>query len=256
MLPKRLRYIISSILLTLGLLFVLFIDSQYKFIGLFVLVILSVLFSVWSFFEGLGKNATLLSLILPALFTLGVGIFWFLLPSSVFTRIPVVILYLIGIYILLSTMNIYTVSSQKAIVLLRAARGVGFVLTLLTAFLIFDAILSLRINILLSAPLILVSSLVLFLQGFWSIDLDKTVDKNLFLLSLVSSIVVTEIQIMIFFWPVSVVAGSLFLTASIYLLLGLGQAKLEDRLFPNITREYLTVGAVVLLGMFLATHWG
>jgi hypothetical protein len=153
-------------------------------------------------------------------------------------------------------MNIYTVSSQKAIVLLRAARGVGFVLTLLTAFLIFDAILSLRINILLSAPLILVSSLVLFLQGFWSIDLDKTVDKNLFLLSLVSSIVVTEIQIMIFFWPVSVVAGSLFLTASIYLLLGLGQAKLEDRLFPNITREYLTVGAVVLLGMFLATHWG
>lgn len=256
MIPKRLRYIISSILLTVGFVLVQVVDSQYKFLGITILVILSVLGSIWSFYEGLGKNATILSLILPTLFTLGVGIFWFLLPSSIFTRIPIVLFYLVGIYILFSTMNIYTVSSQKTIALLRAARGVGFVLTLLTSFLIFDAILSLRQSILISAPLIFISSMLLFLQGLWSIDLEKEFTKKIVSLSVVSSLVVTELAVIIFFWPVSVVVGSLFLTASIYLLLGLGQAKLEDRLFPNVTREYITVGLIVLIGMFFATHWG
>ena len=256
MLPKRLRYIISSTILTFGFVWIQFLDSQFKFLGIAILVILSIIGSYWSFYEGLGKNATLFSIILPMLFTLGVGIFWFLLPSNIFTRIPTVILYFIGVYILLSTMNIYTVSSQKTIALLRAARGVGFVLTLLTAFFIFDAILSVRQNPFVSVPLVFVSSVLLFLQGFWSIDLEKEFNKKIITLSLISSYIVSQLAIMIFFWPVSVVVGSLFLTASIYLLLGIGQAKLEDRLFPSIVREYLTVGMIVLIGMFFATRWG
>lgn len=256
MIPKRLRYIISSVLLTGGFLWIQLVESQFKFLGISILVVFSVLASIWSFYEGLGKNATILSLILPMLFTLGVGIFWFLLPSNIFTRIPIVLFYLVGIYILFSTMNIYTVSSQKTIALLRAARGVGFVLTLLTAFLIFDAILSVRQDLYISTPLIFISSFLLFLQGFWSIDLEKEFTKKLVVLSLVSSYIVAQLSVMIFFWPVSVVVGSLFLTASIYLLLGLGQAKLEDRLFPSIVREYITVGLIVLIGMFFATRWG
>jgi hypothetical protein len=38
--------------------------------------------------------------------------------------------------------------------------------------------------------------------------------------------------------------------------LGLGQAKLEGRLFSQTIREYLMVGVLVLLSMFLATRWG
>ncbi len=256
MLPKRLRYIISSLLLTAGFLWIQILDTQYKFLGIGILVFFSVVTAWWSFYEGLGKNATLLALVLPVFFTLGVGVFWFLLPSNIYTRIPIVIFYLLGIYVLLSTMNIYTVSSQKTIALLRAARGVGFVLTLVTSFLIYDAILSLRQTLFISTPLILISSIFIFLQGFWSIDLDKILNKKVVQLSLISSLVVSQMSIMIFFWPVSVVVGSLFLTAGVYLLLGLGQAKLEDRLFPTVAREYITVGLIVLLGMFLATRWG
>ena len=75
-------------------------------------------------------------------------------------------------------------------------------------------------------------------------------------MSLISSLIITELSILIFFWPVTVVVGSLFLTSCIYLLLGLGQAKLEDRLFLSVVREYLTVGLIVLVGMFFATRWG
>lgn len=253
---KRLRFIISSLILSGGFVWVQLLEDSYKFIAISILVIFTGIFSLWSFFEGLGKNMTILSIILPIMFTLGVGMFWFLLPSNIYTKIPVVIFYCFGIYVLLSTMNIYTVSSQKTIALLRAARGVGFVLTLATAFLIFDAVLSLRQNIFISSGLIFISSFLLFLQGLWSIELEKEFDKEIFIMSIISSLALTEFTMLIFFWPVTVVVGSLFLTSGVYLLLGLGQAKLEDRLFPSVIREYLTVGLIVLIGMFFSTRWG
>lgn len=253
---KRLRYLISSFILLSGFVSIQFLDEVFKFPAIAVLVLFTGLLSIWCFFEGLGKNMTLTSIILPMLFTLGVGIFWFLLPSNLYTRIPIIIFFTAGIYVLLSTMNIYTVSSSKTIALLRAARGVGFVLTLITSFLLFDAVLSIRQGVLLSSVLVFVSSFLLFIQGFWSIELEKTVDKTIMTMSLISSIIITELSIVIFFWPVTVVVGSLFLTSGVYLLLGLGQTKLEDRLFPSAVREYLTVGFIVLIGMFFATQWG
>jgi hypothetical protein len=254
--PKRIRFLISSTILLFGFASIQFVDDSYKFYGIALLVVLTGLFSVWSFFEGLGKNMTLTSIILPMLYTLGVGIFWFLLPANIYTRIPVIIFFTVGIYVLFSTMNIYTVSSSKTIALLRAARGVGFVLTLVTSFLLFDAILSIRQSVFLSSGLVFITSLLLFLQGFWSIDLEKKLNPLISTMSLVSALIVTELSITIFFWPVTVVVGSLFLTSGVYLLLGLGQTKLEDRLFPASIREYLTVGLIVLAGMFFATHWG
>ncbi|WKZ25705.1 MAG: hypothetical protein QY322_00100 [bacterium] len=256
MITKRIRFILSAIILSVGFVWTQFLDDSFKFLAIGLLATGTGILSFWSFYEGLGKDMTLLSLILPVLFTLGVGMFWFLLPTSLYTQIPIVIFYGFGIYVLSLTMNIYTVSSQRTIALLRAARGVGFVLTLLTAFLIYDAIFSVRLNLIISSTLIFVTSVLLFLQGFWSIELEKKADYSLISISLVSALAVTQLALLIFFWPVTVVVGSLFLTSGVYLLLGLGQAKLEDRLFPNVVREYLTVGLIVLVGMFFATRWG
>jgi hypothetical protein len=255
-LSKKLRFVISSLILSAGFISTQFIDGTSKFLVIIILVILSGALSAWSFYEGLNLNMTLLSLILPMLFTLGVGVFWFLLPSSIYTNIPIVLFYAIGSYVISSTMNIYTVASSKSIALLRAARGVGFVLSLFTAFFVFDAILSIRLNVFVTSLLIFATSFLVITQGLWSIDLETKFDKALLQMSLVSSVIITELSVAIFFWPVTVVVGSLFLTSGVYLLLGLGQAKLEDRLFPNVVREYLTVGAIVLIGMFFATQWG
>jgi hypothetical protein len=75
-------------------------------------------------------------------------------------------------------------------------------------------------------------------------------------LSLVSSLITTEVAMALFFWPVTVVVGSIFLTVTFYLLLGLGQAKLDGRLFVSAVREHLTVGILIFIAMFIATHWG
>jgi hypothetical protein len=81
-------------------------------------------------------------------------------------------------------------------------------------------------------------------------------EKEILISSAISSLVVGEAALALYFWPVTVVVGSLFLTISVYMLLGLGQAKIEGRLFPQTVREYFIVGLLVFVGMFIATRWG
>lgn len=254
---KRQRSILTSVVLSLGLAGIQFLDNPLRFWAIGILGIVSIALFVWSLWEGLGLNLTLLVLILPFFFTIGVGFFWFLLPANIFTRLPIVMFYGLGVYSLCLTSNIYTVSAIRTIALLRAARGVGFVLAILTSFLVFNLILSLRLSPWFLFLALALASFPLFLEGFWSIVLEPRLNEPEFLqLAIISALSVGELGLALFFWPVSVVVGSLFLTVWVYMLLGLGQAKLEIRLFPRTVKEYVLVGMVVSIAMFFATRWG
>lgn len=253
---KRTRFILTAIILSIGFLGINLINESGRFFAIGGLSALTLILFVWSLREGLKFDATILSLILPIIFTLGVGLFWFLIPSTIYARIPVVLLYGIGMYALALTANIFTVSTIRTIALVRAARGVGFVLTLLASFLMFDAILSLKTSIWMVGLLSALVSVPLFLQGLWMSVLDRAIEKRLLFHSLILSTGVVQVALLLYFWPVSVVVGSLFLTVTIYVLLGLGQAKIEGRLFKRTLREYLSIGIIVFIAMYLATHWG
>lgn len=252
---KRKRFLITSLILALGFFSFQLLGNQYRFYAIGLLVLTTIALFFWSLKEGLAKDMTLLTLILPTFFTLGVGIFWFLLPANFLTRLPVIAFYAIGIYVLCLTMNIFTVAAIRTIALLRAARGVSFVLSLLTSFLIFDAILSMKISVYYMFPLVFLFSFPIFFQGFWTSSLQKSFERNVLDISIFSSLIVGEIAAMLYFWPVTVVVGSLCLTIAVYMLLGLGQAKIETRLFYQTVREYLLVGILVFIAMFLSTHW-
>lgn len=253
---KRRRFVVTSLLLCLGFIAIQFLNDQNRFWAIGALGVLTIVLFYWSLMEGLARKMTLLTLILPTIFTLGVGVFWFLLPTNVFARIPIVIFYGIGIYVLCLTANIYSVASVRTIALLRAARGVGFVLSLLTSFLVFDAILSVKTEMYILLPFTFVVSFLLYLQGYWSMLLDTEFSKDLVILSGVASLLTMEVAAALYFWPVTVVVGSLFLTVTFYMLLGLGQAKLDGRLFSSTVREHLIVGIFVFVAMYFATHWG
>lgn len=256
---KRTRFVLISLVLALGFISIQLLpagDEQFRFLSIGALSLLSVLFFAWAMRDVLGLNMTLITLVLPFLFTSGVGLFWFLLPSGPFTRIPVIVIYAIGIYALCLTANIYTVATIRTIALFRAARGVGFVMTLFTLFLLFDAIFSLKNNVYINAPLVALVSFPLFLQGLWSVKLTKNLTKDVLMSTIISTIVMVEVAVLLFFWPVTVIVGSLFLTVAAYMMLGLGQTQLEGRLFSQTVREYLYVGVAVFIGMYLATAWG
>ncbi|OGM24667.1 hypothetical protein A3D00_00035 [Candidatus Woesebacteria bacterium RIFCSPHIGHO2_02_FULL_38_9] len=253
---KRKKSFITSIILSLGFLGIQIFDVQFRFLSIGVLTLVTLILFAWSLSEGLGKDATLFVLILPTLFTLAVGLFWFLIPATIFARLPILIFYGLGVYSLCLTMNIFTVSSIRTIALSRAANGVGFVFTLLTSFLLYDTILSLRAEIWFNSLFVATLSFPLFLQGLWSSSLDKKFNSRIFIYSLIFGLGLSEVSILLYFWPTTVVVGSLFLTVGVYMLLGLGQAVLEGRLFAQTVKEYLFVAIAVFLAMFIATSWG
>jgi hypothetical protein len=256
-LSKRKKFVLTSAILSLGFVVISLMDNQHRLLSIGVLSFSTLVLFAWALYEGLGINTTLLALILPPLYTLGVGLFWFLLPATIFARLPIVILYGLGLYALSLTNNIFTVSSFRTIALVRAARGVGFVLTLIVSFLLFDAVLSIKVSIFWTAILSFAVSFPLFMQGLWTSSLSNELLKNRILLySLLFSLSILQIATFLYFWPVTVVVGSLFLTVSVYILLGLGQARVEDRLFSRTMKEYLTVGLIVFITIFLATRWG
>ncbi len=254
---KEKRFIATSILLSLGFLGINFINESFRLMAILGLTFSTLILFVFSLWEGLGINPTLLSLILPPLFTLGVGIFWFLIPTSIFARLPVVMLFGAGIYILCRTENVFTVSSFKTIPLFRAARWIGFILTFLTAFLLYNAIISIKADIFITSLGVYLISLFLFLQGLWVSLIEKKdlVLNKMFLYSVLFAFGLTQIAILLYFWPVTVVVGSIFLTTGVYVLLGLGQAQLEGRFFRQTVQEHLVVGLIVFIIMFFATHW-
>jgi len=252
---KRHKFVITSLVLSLGFLGITLLDNEYRIGGIFGLSLISILLFVWTLKEGLGKNAALITLVLPPLFTLGVGLFWFLLPSTLYARLPVIVLYGVGMYVTALSANVMSVSVYKKIALARAAKGVSFVLTLFTSFLLYDAVLSLRSGIVLSTFLIFTASFLLYLQGLWISRMSRNIGREVVLYSAVFSYVTAGVGALIYFWPVSVVVGSLFLTVAMYVLLGLGQAKLEGRLFKATVNEYLVVGVVVFLLMLISTSW-
>lgn len=253
---KRQRFVLSSLLLAFGFFLIQFVGFEWRFQSIALLTLFSAFLTLWSLREGLGRDASLLTLVLPSFFTAGIGLFYFLLPTTILTKIPVLVLYALGVYALLLTANIYTVATIRTIALLRAAHAVGFLLTLVAAFLLFHTVFSLRQSFLVNLIATGLIAFPLFLQGLWSIELERKLGRETLALSAALSLVTAQTAMALSFWPVTVTVASLATTTVVYVGLGLGQAKLQQRLFEKTIREYLLVGLVVFITMLLTTRWG
>lgn len=196
------------------------------------------------------------TVLLPILFTGGVALFYFLLPSNILSQLPVIILYAVGIYALLLTENIFSVAAIRTIQLLRAAHAVGFLLTLATSFFLFDTIFSFRFYYWFNAIAVFLVSVPIYLQGLWSINLEEKLTKEVILYSVFLSLINLELAFIISFYPVTIAMASLLLTTAIYVNLGLVQAKLQDRLFKKTIYEYLVVAVTVIFVLIWTAKWG
>ncbi|PIW08570.1 hypothetical protein COW38_00510, partial [Candidatus Collierbacteria bacterium CG17_big_fil_post_rev_8_21_14_2_50_45_7] len=122
-LTKRRKFLLVAILLSFGLLIVqkLPIESRYSAIGFYALS--AYLLTAWSLLKDLRGVNWIVNLILPTMYPISVALFYFLLPQAMVTRTIVVILFLISMYALLLTSNIFAVATTRTIQLLRAARA-------------------------------------------------------------------------------------------------------------------------------------
>ena len=244
---KRRRFVIVALLLTLGLFVIQRMSVERRGIAIVVLGAASYGLSLWSLRRDLKGVAWIVDLILPTLYPMAVALFYFLLPQEFLTRVIMFIVFAISMYALLLTANIFAVATNRTIQLLRAARTVGFLLSVMTATLIYHVILSLNLPVWAVTGLVTMVAFPVFLQGVWGYTLGIKLEKGELLYSLIGAVLTLELTLALTFWQIEPLMGSVLLSMMTYVLLGLYQQDIDKRLFRKTTQEYLWFAGVAYL---------
>lgn len=251
---KRHRFVAAVVILSLGL---FFSEHLLGKTGIFVAIGLSVVTDVlllWSNYRDIKENFTWHQFILPFLFSLACGLFYFLVPARFLTRLLMTTSYAFGLYSLFLSQNIFTIASARTIALVSSARTVSFVMTILSYFFLSTTVYSLHTNPFITALLVIPYSFLLVLHSLWTVTLEKSIKPHL-LWSLGLTLCLFEIALFLAFWPTTATVIALFLTGFFYTLTGLTQVWFERRLFKGVFWEYIWVAVIVLLILLLFTSW-
>lgn len=250
-LTKRRKFLLVSVALSLGLLIVqrLTVESRYGAIAIYAA--LAYLLTAWSLLKDLRGVNWVVNLILPTFYPVSVALFYFLLPQAPLTQTVVLVLFGISMYGLLLTANIFAVASIRTIQLLRAARAVGFLLSILTSAFLFHVILSLHLAWWVVGVMAFAVALPILWQGVWSYVVSATIKRE-FYYALVGAVVMAEIAIALSFWLIDVPLASVVLAMGMYVVLGLFQHDLEGRLFRRTIQEYVGFAGIVFVVVTMA----
>jgi hypothetical protein len=242
---RREKFVITSILLSLGLLGVQFVDLDYRIWAVFGLGIISYFLSAWALFDDLQPFEWLTILPFPVLYAVSIGFFYFLLPANIVSRFVVLALFGVGMYALFLTSNIFSVAKGKTIQLIHAAHAIGLLFTLLTSLLLTNTIYSLRLPFYANGALLGLVHFPLILMSLWSVNLEQKIGKEVISLTILLTMIVTELGIALSFYPISVWNLALLTMAILYIGLGILQNYLRGILFSSAVREYSLVATLV-----------
>lgn len=252
---KRQRFVIAVGLLSLGL----FIsENLFGKSGFYLALFLSVLTNLFLFvsmYRDVRFAAIPIMYVLPFLYSLAFGLFYFLVPSRILSRFVLTSLYAVGLYSVFLTQNIFVVASMRTIALLSGARIVSFILALLTYFFLTNIVFSLHASLIVTACIIAGYSSLLILHSIWTHSLERSVISFLPWVGALSLCLV-EVSLILWFWPSSATVISIFLTGFFYIIVGMSHVWLDKRLFKSVIWEYVWVGVIVLMILIFFTTWG
>jgi len=253
-LNKRERLIFSVIILSLALFIAEHLLGKSGIFIIFTISFLTDLLLFLSLYYDLKKNSSLQIFILPFLFSLSFGLFYFLVPARYLTRIFTTALYGVGLYSLFLSENIFIVSSIRTIALLTSARTVSFVITLISYFFLTNVLFSLHIQFVPFLILLFLFSFPLIVHCIWTYTLEKNLFHNIYW-PLILTLVLLESASILWFWPSTPTVLAIFLTGVFYTTVGLSQIWFEKRLFKSVMWEYIWVSSIVLITLLLFTSW-
>lgn len=253
-LTKRQEFVVLCLILTAGLILTQLIP-EYRYQMTVVLSVLTYLGSAVVLRRDLKGIEFVTLLTLPTLFTAAVTLFYFLLPTRWITRIPIASLYILGMYALLLTENIYNVAAERSIALLRAAHTVGFLLTLITYFLLLSTVFALREHALFTTVMVMLISAPLVFQILWAIELSEKASSRLYHLTLALTVLFTQFAWVLSFWPVKTTIKALLITTIFYSVTGLAQQFLVERMYKKTVIEFASVSIIVGIIFVITTNW-
>ncbi len=248
---RREKFVIAAALLSAGLLLVQYIPLDFRYVAVAIFTALSYLVSVWALKEDLQLHEWYTIVPFPCLYGAAVGLFYFLLPESILSRVFVLVMFGIGMYALFLTSNIYSVAKGRTIQLLHAAHAIGLLFTLLTSLLFTNTIYSLRLPFFILSPLIGLLHFPLVLMSLWSIELQPRITREVIGLSALLTLVIFEFSLALTFFPISVWNNALLIMSLLYIGLGILHNFLRGRLFARALTEYSLVAVFVCVVFIL-----
>jgi len=255
-LSKRQKLVFSVFFLSSFFFFIQFLSGAEYFVSAIILAILTDLMLFFILKKDVQGTFYYPIMVLPFFYSLSFPVFYTLVPDRLISQLIITVLYAFGLYSLFLTQNIFAVSGIRTINLLRSARIVAFVLTLLVLFFLFNFAFSLRQVLLLTPALTFIISLFMNFESLWSYSLNRAQVKEIIVSSLIISFSLMQLSLALTLWPVNAAVYSLFLTGIFYTFSGLVHAWLERRLFRGILWEYIWVGFISILFLIVFSRWG
>lgn len=258
---KKIKFFISSLVCGLGFYSYLSLPIDSRYYGLLVGVVLVVM----AFWFGLGimfeknLNTRLMTILLPAQFLIGFGLFAVLFPQTIFLKILFSVIFTLMCYWIFLVMNVFLVAiGFKTVPLYRAAYTMNLIIILFNSFFLISSLLSFNQIYWINAVAVFIASALIFLYQFWATAIELPDDgknKNRWAYVLVPALLLSEMAMVFSFWPVGLFRGSIFLVLMIYVVSALYQADIRERLFRKTWLSYVWVGVVIVLASILLTNW-
>lgn len=253
---KRQKFVLMAVFLTVILITTQTVPENLRYQTIGFLAISTLFLSIFALWGELSGIKYFLLLLLPVYFVTGASLFYFLLPVRWLTRLPFAFLFGISVYLLMLTSNIYNVAAIRTIALLRAARAVGLLFSLVATFFLTNVLFSLHLPFYLIILGVVAVMGPLYLVGLWSYELEEFVTRRVFVYCAIFTLVSAEVGPVLSFWPIVPTAGALSMTTVMYVLLGLAQLHFEDKLKPRVFWEHIVVSLFVFVAIIISTRWG
>ena len=270
---KRQKFAIATIILVLGIVAIRYPFLQWRF-RILVFGLVSWLISVWAVYDRDFSGIEWGTLtILPAAFAIGAAMVFPLLPANfdsfliwpisydtgMILALGVKMIFLLffsmGYYAVLLTENIYNVAAIRTIQLLRAAHSVGFMMARFSSVCFYIVLASFHLGSLANFFSVVVISWVLIFPTVWAVNLPEksfVKERNL---TFFAGLILGEIAWVLSFWPLPSVVFALFLGVIFYILVGISQYFLSERLFGTTVKEFIIVSSIVFLLIIFTTNW-
>jgi len=252
---KRLRFVISALILTGLLVVATFFSFNRALYALPVVILATYFFTYFSIVEGIEKIEWLTLFFMPLVVTISFYFFYFLFPGRWLTRLPFALGYFISIYAVLLCSNIFNVGVEKSLQLYRAAFSINFFYETIALFFISNIFLSTKQGFFINGIALGGISFIFSIYLFWTIRLKDHFERESLNYALLIGTIFFEIAVILSLIPIKSTIFSLFITTSFYSLTGLIYSYIDQRLFKETIREYLVVLAFVSLILLLTLSW-
>ena len=252
---RRERIILIAILLSVCFYVTQLVPIEWRFFAIGIFGLVTYLASAFALKDDLQLYEWLTILPFPAMYSIAVGSFYFLLPVNVISQVVVLTIFGLGMYAIFLAGNIFSISKGRTIQLLNAAKTINILFGIVTSLLFLNSLFSLNLpfwvnfigTFLIHAPLVYTIS--------WSAKLDGTVFGESFFLSLISALVIAEFAVILSFLPLATWILALLIMSFFYLIVGIIQTFLTGKLFRRSVGEYALLTGGMIIFLFIVFPW-